>query len=39
MNSRVLQEKLVEEREYKNKVLSLVVDLEIILPHAKYTQK
>lgn len=38
MNSRVLQEKSVEEGGY-NKVLSLVVDIEIILPCAKYTQK
>lgn len=39
MNSRALQEKSVEEREYNNKVLSLVVDIEIIFPRAKYTQK
>lgn len=38
MNFTVLQEKSVEEREY-NKVLGLVVDIEIVLPHAKYTQK
>lgn len=39
MNFRILQEKSVEERECNNKVLSLFVDIEIILPHAKYTQK
>lgn len=38
MNFTVLQEKSVEEREY-NKVLGLVVDIEIVLPRAKYTQK
>lgn len=39
MNFRVLQEKSVEEREYNNKVLSLVVGIEIFLSQAKYTQK
>lgn len=39
MNFRVLQEKSAEEREYDNKVLGLVVEIEIVLPHAKCTQK
>lgn len=39
MNFRVLQEKSVEEREYNNKVLSLVVGIEIFLSQSKYTQK
>lgn len=39
MNFRVLQENSVEEREYNNKVLGLIVDIEIVLPRAKYTQK